>query len=151
MPHAGATVTRSPAAGRPAVPGEAGFRVRLRRQRGRPVLYFYDAGGIVAAAGLRWESRLLPLLRELGFERVGENEWGTSSLPVFLSGLVFYAVAQSMQRPGKLARLRDIVEELELLELRFWGHCFAEAYRRSKRRGMYRPARAFKTLYGLAR
>jgi len=133
------------------VPGKESFRVKLRRQRGRPVLYFYDTGGVVAAAGLRWESRLIPLLKELGFEKTGENEWSTNSLTVFLSGLVFYSVAQSMVRPGKLARLRDIVEELELLELRFWGHSFAEAYRRGKRRGMYRPARAFKTLYGLAR
>ena len=130
---------------------DRGFLVRLKRLRGRPVIYFYDGGGLVAAAGLRWEARLLPVLRELGFEEIGEGEWRTGSLSVFLAGLVFYSVAQSMRHPGRLARLLDIVEGLELLELRFWGHSFAEAYRRGKRRAMYRPARAFKILYGLAR
>ncbi|NOZ88619.1 MAG: hypothetical protein GXO15_01695, partial [Crenarchaeota archaeon] len=64
--------------------------------------------------------------------------------------LVFYGVAQTVRSFAKAKRLWDIVSGLELLELRCWASKLSEGYRRRGRLGMYRPARAFRVLYGLA-
>ena len=124
--------------------------VRLRRVRGKLVLFFQESTETLAAATLRWE-RWISLLDYLGFTRVGERVWSTESPTAFLSALIFFSVAQTLRKPTMLDRLKHIVEELELLELRFWGSAIARGYRASGRLGIYRPARSFKVLYGLAR
>lgn len=126
------------------------YRATLRRIRGDPILFFMEGSSVVTAAKLRWE-RLLQWLEGLGFTREGECSWSTSSATWFLEAVVVFGVAQTMRKPDKLSLLRSIVDELELLELRFWANALSEGYRRAGRRGMYRPARAFKVLYRLAR
>ncbi len=126
------------------------YLVRLRRVKGRPVLFFEEVGITVAAATLRWEHWLW-LLEEWGFERKGRKLWATSSSRYFLSALAFYSVAQTMRRPDKLEELKYVVEELDIMELRFWGAVLRRGYEAAGRRGLYRPARSFKVLYGLSR
>ncbi len=126
------------------------YRVVLRKRKGRDVLFFEEGGSVVAAASLPAQ-RLLSWLEELGFEARGERVWETSSAVAFLEALVLYGVAQTMRSRGKLGQLKRIVDELELLELRFWANKLIEGYRRRGRLGMYRPARSFKVLYRLSR
>jgi len=124
------------------------YRVRVRRRRGRPVLFFQEGGVTVAAAGVRWED-MISRLERLGFRR--ENgDWVTGSSLSFLEALVYYGVGQTIRSLEKLGRLWGLLDDLELLELRFWGSKLSEGYQRAGRRGMYRPAKAFKILYGLA-
>ncbi len=126
------------------------YAVKLRRVKGKLVLFFQESAETIAAATLRW-GHWVNLLEQLGFTRVGDRTWVTKSPTSFLSALVFFSVAQTFRKPGMLERLEHVVEELELLELRFWGNAIAKGYRTLSRLGIYRPARSFKILYGLAR
>jgi len=126
------------------------YRVELRRRRGKQLVYFLEGDAVVVAATLVWP-RTLEWLDELGFKPLGRNVWGTDSMLAFLEAIVLYGVAQTMRSAGKLSQLRKIVDELELLELRFWANKLSEGYRRRGRLGMYRPARSFKILYRLMR
>lgn len=126
------------------------YRVELRNRRGKKLVYFLEGDAIVVAATLVWP-RTLRWLDELGFKPLGRNVWGTDSMSAFLEAIILYGVAQTMRSAGKLSQLRKIVDELELLELRFWANKLSEGYRRRGRLGMYRPAKSFKILYRLIR
>lgn len=126
------------------------YSVKLRRVKGKPVLFFQEAAETLAATTLRW-GHWLSLLGDLGFTRANDRLWSTNSPRAFLTALVFYSIAQTFRKPGKLEELRYIVETLELLELRFWGNAIVRGYKASGRLGVYRPARSFKILYGLGR
>lgn len=66
--------------------------------------------------------------------------------------MVYAAVRQSLRRPSLALDLREAVAKLGLYELHFWASTFAEAYRaRRSRAALFRPAKAFKVLHGLAR
>lgn len=130
--------------------GDGVYTVRLRRIKGKPVLFFQESMETVAAATLRWE-RWIYMLEHLGFLRIEDRVWTTESSTAFISALVFFSVAQTFRKPGMIERLKHVVEDLELLELRFWGNAIVRGYRASGRLGIYRPARSFKVLYGLAR
>ena len=64
--------------------------------------------------------------------------------------LVYAVVRQTIRNPEKAIDLRGIIKELGLYETHFWASIFAETYRMTlNRRALYRPAKAFKILYGL--
>jgi hypothetical protein len=126
------------------------YMVELRRRRGKQLIYFLEGDAIVAAATVAWPQSL-EWLDELGFRPLGRNVRGTDSMTAFLEAIVLYGVAQTVRSAGKLSQLRKVVDELELLELRFWANKLSEGYRRRGRLGMYRPARSFKVLYRLTR
>ena len=64
--------------------------------------------------------------------------------------LVYAVVRQTIRKPEKAIDLRSVIKELGLYETHFWASTFAETYRMTlNRRALYRPAKAFKILYGL--
>ncbi len=121
--------------------------IRLRRRRGRKVLEFYEGGTLIAAATLRWED-LVKWLDELGFRREGELYVPPDST-AFMSSIILFGVAQTKRKRVSLERLKDIVGGLELIELRLWSSYLKEGYEKRGLLGMYRPAKAFKILFGV--
>lgn len=66
--------------------------------------------------------------------------------------MVYAAVRQSFRDPSRMSDLRAVVKELGAFEVHFWASVFADAYRQSgSRAALFRPAKAFKILYRLAR
>lgn len=127
-------------------PASPEMHVVVRRRRGRPRLLFFEGSVPVAEATVRWP-HTMGYLEGFGLRRVSENEFVAPDSASFLQALIYYGVAQTKRVQRGIEKLRSVVEELELIELRLWAHYLREGYRRKKVIGMYRPARAFKTLF----
>jgi hypothetical protein len=64
--------------------------------------------------------------------------------------MVYAVVRQSMRNPLRANRLKDVVKDLGAYEAHFWASIFKEIFSRTQNRlELFRPARAFKTLYHL--
>jgi len=64
--------------------------------------------------------------------------------------MIYAAVRQSIRNPIIANRLKDIVKDLGAYEAHYWASIFKEIFSRTQKRiELFRPARAFKTLYHL--
>ena len=130
------------------VPALPEMRILIRRRKGRPRLLFFEGKVLIAEATVRWP-HTLRYLEAFGLRKVKEREYSATSAIPFLQAIIYYGVAQTKRTQRGLEALRTAVEELELIELRLWAHYLREGYLRRKIIGMYRPARAFKALFGV--
>ncbi len=72
---------------------------------------------------------------------------GASYLRLF----VYAVVRQNIRSEERAERLRRIILELPLADIRYWASIFREVYERhGTRRGLMKPARGFKVVYDLA-
>lgn len=66
--------------------------------------------------------------------------------------MIYAVVRQSIRNPLKANRLKDAVKDLGAYEAHYWASIFKEIYGRTQKRiELFRPSRAFKTLYHLTR
>lgn len=66
--------------------------------------------------------------------------------------MIYAVIRQSIQSPLKATRLKNAVKDLGAYEAHYWASIFKEIFGRTQKRiELYRPSRAFKTLYHLTR
>lgn len=64
--------------------------------------------------------------------------------------MIYAAVRQSIRSPLIANRLKDVAKDLGAYEAHYWASIFKEIFSRTQKRiELFRPARAFKTLYHL--
>ncbi len=64
--------------------------------------------------------------------------------------MIYATVRQSIRNPLIANKLKDIVKDLGAYEAHYWASIFKEIFSRTRRRiELFRPAKAFKTLYQL--
>ncbi len=119
--------------------------MKVRRVKGRKRLYFYEGDNLIAAATVRWEDSL-GWLEDYGFTKNGKV-YRASNPTLFLAAMILYSVLQTKRRRSGIEKLKSTVNSLELIELRLWANYIKEAYRARGIMGIYKPARAFKTLF----
>jgi len=65
--------------------------------------------------------------------------------------MIYAVVRQSIRNPLVANRLKDIIKNLGGYEAHYWASIFKEIFTRTRKRiELFRPAKAFKTLYHLA-
>lgn len=99
------------------------------------------------------KDELLTVLTEIGEkDKYNAEEKGIKiySDDLFEKLVVYACVRQTIRKVEKVLELRSILKSLGLFETHFWAATFIERFReRSNRKSLYRPAKAFKILYGL--
>jgi len=75
--------------------------------------------------------------------------WMTSDdREAYMRLLVYAVVRQNLLSEYKIWKLKDIVKELPLSDIRYWASTFRSSYERyGTRRELIRPAKAFKEVY----
>jgi len=64
--------------------------------------------------------------------------------------MIYAVVRQSIRNPIIANRLKDLIKDLGAYEAHYWASIFKEIFSRTQKRvELFRPARAFKTLYHL--
>lgn len=64
--------------------------------------------------------------------------------------MIYATVRQSIRNPLIASKLKDIVKDLGAYEAHYWASIFKEIFSRTQKRiELFRPAKAFKTLYHL--
>lgn len=64
--------------------------------------------------------------------------------------MIYAAVRQSMRKPLAANKLKDAVKDLGAYEAHYWASIFKEIFTRTQKRiDLFKPAKAFKTLYHL--
>ena len=64
--------------------------------------------------------------------------------------LVYAVVRQTLRSEIKKNILKEIIKKLPYLEVRYWSSVFSRYFEEYRNiRALYRPARAFKEVYGL--
>lgn len=107
---------------------------------------------------VRSQEELLYLARVLNCDVSEEKKWiSTDSDEAYNRLLVFAVVRMSLRLPEKIEKLRNLVLSEDFAgDSWWWASTFTEIYQEKARekgvgsRCLYRPAKAFKLLYGLA-
>ena len=105
------------------------------------------------------QAELLFIAEKLGCSISAEKKWISTDKDDAYNRLLVYAVVRrSLQTPEKIERLRELVLDDDFAsDAWWWASTFVEIYRREARkfgvgsRCLYKPAKAFKLLYGLAK
>ncbi|RZN42179.1 MAG: hypothetical protein EFT35_01985 [Methanophagales archaeon ANME-1-THS] len=90
--------------------------------------------------------------KKLGFENRGNKrkvlrtDDGESYLRVF----VYAVVRQSIRSEAKVEKLKRIIVDLPLADIRYWASIFRDTYEKYRTRGsLKKPARGFREVYDL--
>jgi len=92
------------------------------------------------------------LAKVLGFERDGRKKvlLYSEDGEAFSRILVYAVVRQTLRSEIKKNILKEIIKKLPYLEVRYWSSVFSRYFEEYRNiRALYRPARAFKEVYGL--
>jgi len=88
----------------------------------------------------------------LGFQKDSEGliVLHSDDREAYLRLLVYAVVRQPIRSETKASLLAEIVKKLPYTELRYWAGIFSRYFKEyGSRRALYKPARAFREVYGL--
>lgn len=91
------------------------------------------------------------IAKNLGFKYSKKNKLLYSDdREAYLKLLVYSVVRQSIRSEVKADMLARMINKMPYTEVRYWGSIFSRYFKTFKsRRALYRPAHAFKEVYGL--
>ncbi|MFZ2071555.1 MAG: hypothetical protein WAV32_08195 [Halobacteriota archaeon] len=92
------------------------------------------------------------LAKKMGFENMNNRKkrLKTGDGEAYLRLFVYAVVRQSIRSEAKAEKLRRIIADLPLADIRYWASVFRETYERYRtRRSLMKPARGFREVYYL--
>ena len=92
------------------------------------------------------------LTKKMGFENGGNKRkmMKTCDGEAYLRLFVYAVVRQSLRSEAKVEKLKRIIVDLPLADIRYWASIFRETYERYRtRRSLMKPARGFREVYDL--
>lgn len=108
-------------------------------------------GGIEVRARVFIPEFIKLATKKMGFENSNNGKrLKTDDAEAYLRIFVYAVVRQSIRSEAKTEKLKQIIADLPLADIRYWASVFRETYERYRtRRSLMKPARGFREVYYL--
>lgn len=96
----------------------------------------------------------MQLAKLFGFEKEGRKRLilHSDDREAYLRLLVYAVIRQTVRSEANANMLIEVIKKLPYTELKYWASVFSRYFKEYKsRKALYKPARAFKEVYGLDR
>jgi len=110
--------------------------------------------GIPSVQSRIFVPEFIRLSNTFGFQKDGKKfiVLNSDNREAYLRLLVYAVVRQSIRSEVKANILTEVIKRLPYTELKYWASVFSRYFKEyGNRRALYKPARAFREVYGLDR